>query len=162
MPVLSCTPDPDALTLTLVSELAAPPPRVWQLWVDPRRLERWWGPPTWPASFEVHDVRVGGESHYVMTGPAGEKSRGWWRFLALDEPRSLEFEDGFSDESGSPDQDMPTTRARVLLEPVEAGTRMTVVSRFANRQELERLVAMGVVEGLTAAAGQMDALLAER
>lgn len=162
MPVLSCTPDLDALTLTLVAELAAPPPRVWQLWVDPRQLERWWGPPTWPASFEVHDVRVGGESHYVMTGPEGEKSRGWWRFLSLDEPHSLEFEDGFADESGSPNPEMPTTRARVSLEPIATGTRMTLVSRFSSREELERLAEMGMVEGLTEAVGQMDAILAEQ
>lgn len=100
MTIVSSTQDPEALTLTIVAELAAPPSRVWQVWSDPRPLERWWGPPTWPATFEQHDIVPGGGSRYYMTGPDGEKSRGWWRFLALDEPRSLEFEDGFADEFG--------------------------------------------------------------
>ena len=74
MPVLSATPDPDQLTLTLVAEFTAPPERVWQVWSDPRQLERWWGPPTWPATFTEHDVAVGGTSRYYMTGPEGERA----------------------------------------------------------------------------------------
>ncbi|MGZ6793909.1 MAG: SRPBCC family protein, partial [Mycobacteriales bacterium] len=107
MTVVSTTKDPEALTLTLVADLAAPPARVWQVWTDPRQLERWWGPPTWPATFEEHEPVPGGTSRYFMTGPEGQKARGWWRFLELDEPHRLEFEDGFSDEAGVPDPGMP-------------------------------------------------------
>jgi uncharacterized protein YndB with AHSA1/START domain len=160
MTVVSTAQDSEALTLTIVAELAAPPSRVWQIWSDPRQLERWWGPPTWPATFEEHDPVPGGSSSYYMTGPEGEKSRGWWRFLSLDEPRLLEFEDGFSDESGVPNDKMPTVRARVELEETATGTRMTVTSRFATLEEMEKLVRMGMVEGITVAMGQIDGLLA--
>ena len=159
MTVVSTSQDREALTLTVVADLAAPPSRVWQVWSDPRQLERWWGPPTWPATFKEHDVVVGGRSSYVMTGPEGETSRGWWQFLSLDEPRSLEFEDGFADESGAPNTALPTTRARVELEQTATGTRMTVTSRFVSLEQLEQLVEMGVVEGLTQAMNQIDALL---
>ena len=161
MPIVSTTKDLDALTLTFVAELAAPPSRVWQIWVDPRQLERWWGPPTWPATFEEHDVVVGGSSSYYMTGPNGEKPRGWWRFLDVDEQRSLEYEHGFADESGTPDPDMPTSRARVDLQEIAAGTQMTVTSTCASREQMDQLLAMGVVEGKTQAMGQIDAILAE-
>jgi uncharacterized protein YndB with AHSA1/START domain len=160
MTIVSSTQDPEALTFTIVAELAAPPSRVWQVWSDPRQLERWWGPPTWPATFEEHDVVVGGSSRYYMTGPEGEKARGWWRFLALDEPRSLEFEDGFADEAGVPNAQMPTIHGRVELEETVAGTRMTVTSRFATVEQMEQLVQMGMVEGMTLAMGQLDELLA--
>ena len=160
MTVISTTPDTATLTLTIVAELAAPPRRVWRVWVDPRQLERWWGPPTWPATFVQHDVVVGGTSRYYMTGPAGEKAHGWWRFLALDEPRSLEFEDGFADEAGVPDPAMPTTYGRVDLEATPDGTRMTVTSRFASVEQMAQLVGMGMVEGMTSAMGQLDEILA--
>ncbi|MDQ6848530.1 MAG: SRPBCC domain-containing protein [Actinomycetota bacterium] len=160
MTIVSSTQDPEALTLTIVAELAAPPSRVWQVWSDPRQLERWWGPPTWPATFEQHDIVPGGGSRYYMTGPDGEKSRGWWRFLALDEPRSLEFEDGFADESGAPNPQMPVTRARVDLEESASGTRMTVTSRFASTEQMEQLLQMGMAEGMTLAMQQIDAVLA--
>jgi uncharacterized protein YndB with AHSA1/START domain len=159
MPVVSTTPDTRQLTLTLLAEFSAPPSRVWQLWTDPRQLERWWGPPTWPATFTEHDVAVEGSSRYVMTGPNGEQAHGWWRFLAIDEPRSLEFEDGFSDESGAPSPDMPVIRARVDLAESGDGTRMTVVSRFATEEQMQQLIEMGMAEGFTEAMGQIDGLL---
>ena len=161
MTVVRMTRDPDALTLTVVAELAAPPSRVWQVWADPRRLERWWGPPTWPATFVAHDLRVGGGAAYYMTGPDGEKANGWWRFVAVEEPRLIEFEDGFADDAGVPDPGMPTTWAHVELAETAGGTRMTVTSRFASTEQMEQLVAMGMEEGLRAAMGQIDGVLAE-
>jgi uncharacterized protein YndB with AHSA1/START domain len=160
MPVLSTTPDTADLSLTIVAELAAPPSRVWHVWVDPRQLERWWGPPTWPATFVQHDVTVGGTSRYYMTGPEGEKAHGWWRFLALDEPHSLEFEDGFGDNPEQPDEGMPTIHGRVeLAETPGGGTRMTVRSRFDTAEQMEQLLAMGMDEGMTQAMGQLDEVL---
>ena len=159
MPVVSTERDLDDLTLTITAELAAPPARVWQVWTDPRQLERWWGPPTWPATFVQHEVVVGGTSRYYMTGPDGEKAHGWWRVLALDEPRSLEFEDGFSTDAGEPDAGMPTVHARVDLTETDGGTRMTVRSRFDTAEQMEQLRAMGMDEGMTLAMGQIDEVL---
>ena len=42
MTVISTTKDPDALTMTLVAHFDANPDRVWEVWEDPRKLERWW------------------------------------------------------------------------------------------------------------------------
>lgn len=160
MTVVDTIKDAEALTLTLVAELAAPPERVWQVWADPRQLERWWGPPTWPATFTEHDLRPGGRAAYYMTGPEGEKAHGWRRFVAVDEPRSLEFEDGFGDEAGEPDASMPVTRGRVDLVASGEGTRMTIVSRFGSAAEIEQLTAMGMDEGMREALGQIDGILA--
>ena len=71
MTVISTTKDPENLRLTIVAEFDATPERVWTVWEDPRKLEKWWGPPTWPATFNRHDFVVGGESRYHMTGPDG-------------------------------------------------------------------------------------------
>jgi uncharacterized protein YndB with AHSA1/START domain len=95
-----------------------------------------------------------------MTGPDGEQAHGWWHFLAIDEPSSLEFEDGFADADDVPDPAMPTTHARVDLQETDAGTRMTITSTFAGVEQMEQLVAMGMVEGMTLALGQLDAILA--
>jgi uncharacterized protein YndB with AHSA1/START domain len=43
MTVIAVERDSVALTLTIMSEFAAPVERVWQVWADPRQLERWWG-----------------------------------------------------------------------------------------------------------------------
>ncbi|GAA4627976.1 SRPBCC family protein [Cellulomonas oligotrophica] len=160
MSVVSTTPDPQALTLTLVADLAAPPVRAWALWADARRLERWWGPPTWPATFDSHDLRAGGTAKYHMTGPEGEVARGHWRFVAVDEPRAIEIDDAFAGDDGEPDPTMPVTRMVVALEAGGSGTTMTITSRFASAEQMEQVVAMGMAEGMAEAVGQIDALLA--
>lgn len=162
MTVVSTDRDTESLTLTFVAEFAATPERVWQVWEDPRQLERWWGPPSWPATFDEHDLSVGGRSAYYMTGPDGERAHGWWQIVAVEAPRRLEFDDGFSDENAVPNDGMPVTRTEVTLEPTSEGTRMTSVSRFATLEQLERLVQMGMQEGMQQALGQIDTILADR
>lgn len=133
---------------------------MWELWADPRQLERWWGPPGYPATFEEHELAPGGEMAYFMTSTEGQKYRGWWRVESVDPPRSLEFTDGFANDDGTPNPDMPTSNARVqLTERDGGGTRMELRSSFDSREDMERLLEMGVMEGLEQAVGQIDALL---
>jgi uncharacterized protein YndB with AHSA1/START domain len=160
MSITSIDKDVDTLTLTVVAEFAAPVERVWQLWADPRQLERWWGPPTYPATVEEHDLTPGGSVTYVMTGPGGEKSRGWWRVVAVDPPTSLEVVDGFANADGSPNTDMPTIGMTVRLVGQDGGTRMEMRSIFDSREQMDELAAMGMEEGLRESVGQIDAILA--
>lgn len=160
MTVISSVKNLEALSLTLVAEFDAGVERVWQVWEDPRQLERWWGPPTWPATFEQHDFVPGGEVSYYMTGPDGEKSRGWWRITAIQAPHRLEFDDGFADENGNPVPAMGTTHGVMTLEAIGGRTRMTLRSAFESEEQMEKMLAMGMEEGLSGAAGQIDAILA--
>jgi uncharacterized protein YndB with AHSA1/START domain len=161
MTVLAVDRDPVALTLTIVSEFDATAARVWQVWADPRQLERWWGPPTYPATVVDHDLTPGGRVTYFMTGPDGEKYHGWWRVIAVDPPRSLEIEDGFADDSGRPSDALPTTSIDVRLSAATATkTRMTMTSRFASIADMEQIIAIGQDEGMALAVGQIDAILA--
>ena len=160
MSVTSVDQDIDTLTLTLIADFSAPAERVWELCADPRKLERWWGPPTHPSTFERHELEPGGTVTYFMTGPEGDRFHGWWKISEVDRPRSLAFTDGFADEHGNPAGDMPTTEARMELFAHEGGTRMELRSTFATREQMEELARMGMVEGLQQSVSQMDALLA--
>ena len=150
----------DTLTMRIDADFDASPDRVWQLWADPRQLERWWGPPTHPATVEDHDLTPGGDVTYVMTGPDGDKSRGWWRVAAVDPPKSLEFTDGFADEDGTPDAATPTTTVQMRLTEDDSGTRMELRFIFDSREYMETLERMGAFEVFPQSVGQMDALLA--
>ena len=161
MTVISSTKNPEALSFTLIAEFDAGVERVWQVWEDPRQLERWWGPPSWPATFEKHELTPGGEASYFMTGPDGEKARGWWRITAVQAPSHLEFDDGFADDDGAPVEAMGATHATVTLEAIGDRTRMTILSTFESEEQLNQMVEMGMEEGMKEAAGQIDALLAQ-
>lgn len=162
MTVTSVRKDPEALTMTITAELDATVERAWQLWADPRQLERWWGPPTYPATFVDHDLVPGGRATYFMTGPDGDKAHGWWQVLDVEAPNRLELTDGFADDSGTPNDAMPTTTmVLTLTERDGGGTVMVIATRFPSLEAMERLVSMGMEEGIVAALGQIDGLLAE-
>lgn len=71
MTVTRVDTDYDNLTLTVIADFDAPIDEVWELWSDPRKLERWWGPPGSPTTFDKHDLSPGGEVTYFHAGPKG-------------------------------------------------------------------------------------------
>lgn len=161
MPVVEVRKDPTALTMTVVAQFAAPVARVWTAYADPRQLERFWGPPEYPATFVRHDFVVGGRSEYYMTGPDGDQPRGFFEFLAIDPPHAFEVLDGFLDADGQPPPGMPTMRMRFTFEAHDNGTRVVILTTFPSLAALEQLLAMGMDEGLRAAMGQIDGVLAD-
>jgi uncharacterized protein YndB with AHSA1/START domain len=160
MSAISVEKDYDSLSLILVADFDAPIERVWQLWADPRQLERWWGPPTHPATVEKHDLAIGGEVTYFMTGPGGEKSRGWWLVTSVNPPTTLEFNDGFANQDGTPNVQTPTTAVRMRLAEHHGGTRMELRFIFESSEHMQRLERWGAFEVYPQSVGQMDALLA--
>jgi uncharacterized protein YndB with AHSA1/START domain len=161
MPITSVTSDHEALTVTVVGDYPVPVERLWQAYADPRQLERFWGPETWPATFTRHDMKKGGMSEYYMTGPDGSKPRGWWRYLAVEPGKRFEVEDGFAHDDGTPNDALPTTRMLFTFEPTPTGSRFRSVSTFPSVEAMEQLVQMGMLEGLRSALSQLDAVLAE-
>jgi uncharacterized protein YndB with AHSA1/START domain len=161
MTVTSVRPDADSLTLTIDAEYPHTPAQVWQLWADPRLLERWWGPPMCPASVSTHELVPGGTVRYMMIGPDGTEYHGAWDVLDVEPPLRLEFEDWFTDAAGVRNESLGTNVTRVAIEATDTGSRMTIVATFPSLAAMEQLVEMGMVEGMTMAMGQIDAVLAD-
>ena len=162
MPVLSVEKDLDRHVMTVTAEFAAPVERVWALYADPRRLERHWGPPGWPATFVRHELVPGARSHYYMSGPDGERADGMWIVREVDAPRSFVVDDAFADEQGEPKLETGFTTMRAEFVPVDPGTtRVVVTSTFESAEQLQQMLDMGMEQGLTLAMGQIDGLLAE-
>lgn len=160
MPVIDTTHDEENLTLTLVAEFAASPQRVWEIYADPRQLEKIWGPPTYPATVVDHSLTPGGRVTYFMTSPEGEKFCGLWEISSVEEPSRLVFRDYFADEDFSAVESMPGSTNTYAFAEVAAGTRVTYESTFESLDGLKTVLEMGVVEGSTGAINQIDELLA--
>ncbi|RTL66107.1 MAG: SRPBCC domain-containing protein [Pseudonocardiaceae bacterium] len=150
MSVVSVDKDPVARTLTITAEFAAPAERVWRLWADPRKLERWWFPPGVTAVVREHDLTVGGRVTYDCATPDGPRS-GSWDVRHVDEPRRIEF--------GLDSPGVPPTSARITVADRPGGTRVTIVVWFDADADMELLLSLGFDRGLSAAVAQGDALL---
>lgn len=159
MPVTDITTDPESLTMTLTADVDAPVDRLWRALTQPRQLERFWGPPGWPATFTAFEFAVGGHAHYAMTSPTGETSHGTWEFLAIDEGRSFEVLDAFADADGQPLAEFPSMRMVFSFDETATGSRLSNVTYFTSADALEQVVAMGAVEGSRLAMNQLDTVL---
>jgi uncharacterized protein YndB with AHSA1/START domain len=160
MPVTDVAHDLDARSLTITAEFAAPVDRVWQVYADPRRLEKIWGPPTYPATVVEHDLTPGGRVTYYMTSPEGEKFAGYWKVTSVDEPRSFTFEDGFADLEFNPNPDLPVSTNTYTFTERDGRTHATYVATYATAEGLQKVLDMGVVEGASSAINQIDEFLA--
>ncbi|MGD9606496.1 MAG: SRPBCC domain-containing protein [Leucobacter sp.] len=159
MPITSVTTDTDALTLQVIADFTVPVRRLWDAYLDPRRIERFWGPEEWPATFFRHDGFPGGRSDYCMTGPDGDRSCGYWEWVSVDEGRGFEVRDGFATDVGVPNTEMPNMRMVFEFAETALGSRLTTTTYFNSLEELEQLQAMGMVEGMRSAMSQIDAVL---
>jgi uncharacterized protein YndB with AHSA1/START domain len=161
MSITGIEKDPERFTMTITAEYDVTAERAWQLWDDPRQLERWWGPPTYPATVHRHDLRDGGSVGYSMTGPEGDTHHGYWEVVEAQSPRRLVVDDGFALEDGTPNQDLPRTRMTVgIADRASGGVTVTISSQFPSLEAMEQMIAMGMEEGLREAMSQIDAILA--
>ncbi|MBB2992684.1 uncharacterized protein YndB with AHSA1/START domain [Mycolicibacterium iranicum] len=160
MPVTDVHHDLDNRTLTIIADFAAPVQRIWQVYADPRQLEKIWGPPEYPATVVDHDLRPGGRVTYFMTGPEGDKHAGYWDIKTVDEPTGFSFDDGFADLEFTPNPEMPVSANVFTFTEHDGGTRATYVSTYATVEGLQQVLDMGVVEGASSAINQIDDLVA--
>jgi len=163
MTVTAVHNDPQKLTLTIEAEFDVSVEHIWQLWADPRKLERWWGPPTYPATFTKHDLAPGSRIEYHMTGPAGDQPHSYWDVLEAEPPHRILLRDGgCANVDGTLNTDMPISTIRVEIQAVAQGrTRMTIESEFPSTEAMEQALAMGTEEGQRQAVSQIDAILDE-
>jgi uncharacterized protein YndB with AHSA1/START domain len=161
MPVTSVEKDLDQLTITVVADFPVPVGRLWDAYTDPRQIERFWGPPTYPATFYRHDALAGGRSVYAMTGPEGDVHYGCWDWTSADAPHAFEVLDSFSDAAGVPNRDLPTTRTGFAFEATTSGSRLRTTSKFDSLEQMQQLIDMGMLEGTREAMAQIDQVLAD-
>lgn len=162
MPVTDVSHDLDTRTLTIVAEFVVPPKRIWEIYADPRQLERVWGPPTHPATFVDHDLAPGGRMNYYMTSPEGEKYYGYWEIEAVEEPTCFSFDDGFAlDGTFTKNPELPVGSNVFTFAEHDGSTRATFASTYPTAEALQQVLEMGVVEGASLAINQIDVLVAE-
>ena len=161
MPVTSIESDSDALTTTVIADFPVPLSRLWGAYADPRKLERFWGPPTYPAQFFRHDFAKGGRSSYTMTGPEGDQHSGYLEWVEITPKSGFEVLDGFANPDGTPNTQMPNMRMFFEFTSTTEGARMSTTTHFPSLQAMEQLIEMGAIEGTREAMGQMDEVLAD-
>ncbi len=147
--------------LVLTRSFAAPRELVFRAYSSCEHLREWWGPRSWPMAECTMEFRVGGVWHYCLRGPTpGDESWGRAEFEEIVRPERIVYTDAFSDADGSVDDSLPRTRSVVSLAEVDGRTRLTLRATYPTEGDLETVLGMGMVAGLTETLDRLEDHLA--
>lgn len=167
MAEVKVTKDLENKKLVIEYEVSAPREKAWRAYADKEWFEKWWGPEGWETTVKEFEFKPGGRVHYDMKC-VDEKQGEWfgqssWGLMVIDtvdEPTSFSYTDYFSDESGAIKEDMPGLK--ITNEFIESDGKTTIrsTSYADSAEDIEKLLAMGMVEGFTSQLHKLDTLLA--
>jgi|ERR1043165_3410327 PhnB protein len=137
----------------------APVHNVWRAWTEKELLDQWWAPKPWRTETKSLDFRIGGMWLYSMVGP--ENERHWCRadYTKIDPDKRFDITEYFCDENGVKNETVPTMDWEVKFAAAADGTDVLVEIKFATEEDMKTIVGMGMVEGFSAALGNLEQYL---
>lgn len=151
--------DKAARTITVIREFDGNRQLVWDCHTKSELLDQWFAPKPLTTQTKHMDFREGGYWHYAMITPDGQK---FWNRLDYKTTNPIDgytAQDGFCDESGVVNPDLPGSLWNVAF--ADSGTRtlvMTVI-RYASADALQAAIDMGLEGGLASTLERLDELL---
>ena len=112
--------DPSALELTWT--LDGSPERIFEAFIDPAQLVKWWGPSGFTTPEIEIDPKIGGSYRFGMQPPGGELFHLTGEFLEIDPPTRLAYSFRWEE----PDPDDRETVVRLSLDTVVDRTRLSL------------------------------------
>lgn len=146
----------DAMTTTVEERVVvlertfhAPRQKVFDAFTHPDEVVKWWGPNGWMTEVYSMEVKPGGKWHYCMRGPEGKESWGKVLYHEVKSPERLKYTDMFADAEGNAVKGMPETTVTVSFVDFEGNTRLMNRVEFASNADMENVLAMGMVQGVS-------------
>jgi len=147
----------DGTTLVYERVFDAPRDVVWQAFMDPDRIPRWWGPHGTTTTVVEMDVRVCGQWRFVSRAPDRDEVSFHGEYLEIVPPERFTWTFLF-DVPGVGDVGGPET---YTFEAVGARTKLTSTGRFPTNEDMEGALASGMVKGAVETWDRFAAMLAE-
>src|SRR5262245_42261840 len=138
----------------------APRTLVFKAFSTCEQIAHWWGPKGWTLPECQMDFRPGGVWLYCMRGPGGERSCGKAVYQEIVEPERIVYVDAFADAEGNVIKEMPEMLITVIFTDHDGKTKLTNRAQFASAADLDRILGMGMSEGLTETLDHLEAYLA--
>lgn len=121
----------DDTILRIEREFKASPEAVYDAWVNPEFLVKWWGPEGVNTPIHQLDVRAGGAWSTTMENAEGQRFTSSGIYKVLDRPNRLVLTWGWDLEDGSRSHE---TEIELSFSKTAIGTLMVLVQgRFENK-----------------------------
>lgn len=145
-------------SILVAREFNAPLARVWRAYTESELLDQWWGPAPWRAETKSMNFTVGGYWLYAMVGPENQKHWARMNYLSISHHQSFDLEDGFSDENGNMNSELPVSRGKNIFTKTANGTRVEFKMIYSTEADLQKIVEMGVEQGISICMDQLEEL----
>jgi len=147
-------------TITIKREFSAALPLVWKAFTTSEILDQWWAPKPWIAVTKSMDFTEGGQWLYAMIGLKGEEHWSLSNYLSIKTEQEFIATDGFSDENGNINKEMPQSKWKVNFSSLEKNSLVEIEIAFNDLVQLENTLDMGFKDGFTMGLGNLDVYLA--
>src|SRR5690606_12380871 len=155
-------------TLCLEQVFLASREEVFQAYIDPEQLKEWWGPNGWELTFSEIDAKPDGYWHFCMTCTDKSKEyvvqQSWGKaiYVEMDKPNRIVYRDCFSNEAGEIDPSLPESIVVLEFEDQAKFTRVKSEARYPSQEELDSVLKMGLVTGITETWMKLDQFLRKK
>lgn len=129
---------------------------VWAAWTDAEVLDQWWAPKPYKTVTKSMRFKEGGQWHYYMLSPEGEKHWCLFDYEKISPMKSFSGIDAFCDENAIMNNSKPRVRWGSDFKAKEDDTIVTVQLHFEKLEDLEAIISMGFKEGFTAGLENLD------
>lgn len=151
--------DKEKNTITIKREFAAKRKMVWDCYTKCELLDRWFAPKPLTTKTKFMDFREGGHWLYAMVEPNGQQYWGRTDYQTIHPIDNYTALDGFCDNTGTLNPDLPRARMNVSFSDVVTNTLVETVVSYASSEALQQVINMGLKEGLTSTLERLDELL---
>ena len=145
--------------ITVKREFAAGRQLVWDCHTKSALLDQWFAPKPLATKTKHMAFEEGGYWHYAMVTPDGEHYWGRMDYQTIAPIDAYALLDGFCDEAGSVNPELPRARWDVAFTDAGQRTLVTTVVQYASAQDVQKSIDMGLKEGLTSTLERLDELL---
>ncbi len=146
-------------TLTIAREFDASRQLVWDCHTKQDLLDQWFAPKGLTTKTKHMEFRDGGYWHYAMATPNGQSFWNRLDYLTIDPIDTYEAMDGFCDETGTVNTDMPRSHWTVIFADVSDRTLVTTIVRYDSPDGLQKAIDMGLEGGMASTMERLDELL---
>ncbi|MDQ0271403.1 SRPBCC family protein [Cytobacillus purgationiresistens] len=127
----------------------APRELVFKAFSDSTHLANWWGPKGWTTTNYRMELFPEGVWHYCMRSTDGHESWGKSTYKEIVEPERIVYIDAFSDKDENTIANMPEMMITLSFKEYDGKTNLICRTQFESEDELNKIMEMGVVAGLT-------------
>ncbi|WP_104656160.1 SRPBCC domain-containing protein [Ralstonia insidiosa] len=151
--------DKEKSRITVKKAFAAKRQLVWDCHTKPELLDRWFAPKPLTTKTKHMEFKAGGYWLYGMTTPDGQTFWSRLDYQSINPIDGYTALDGFSDETGAVNPDMPRARWDVTFTEAKETTLVTTVVVYNSPEDVQKVIDMGLKDGMASTLERLDELL---